>query len=121
MSELVVPDSASTLSWTSNLRDAAAAWAGLVWLSRTSNCSGRPSTPPVALIFFSENFIPCVHAVPKNDHGPLSSVTQPILIGSPLCARAGMETRHSAVAAARERIVIFPPNLACAPPLFLRG
>src|SRR4051812_1701904 len=100
MSELVVPDSASTLSCTSNLREAAAACAGLVWLSSTSNTSGRPSTPPAALIFFSENFMPWVQLVPKNDHGPLSSVTQPILIGSRDCAMAPADAKQIPNAAA---------------------
>ena len=87
-SELVGPLKASTLSFTSKLRDAARACEELVWLSVTMNSKGRLSTPPALLISSVAIFKPATQLVPKKVQGPVSSVTKPILIGLPDCACA---------------------------------
>src|SRR5262245_47054423 len=100
---------------------------GVLWSSRMTSCTGRPSSPPLALTssrqMSSAVLITLLGAAPA----PVSARPMPILIGSPLWA-AAFETENSptsnAAADARsafQTCLVIASSLEaarrCAPPL----
>ena len=83
--------------------------------------TGRPSSPPLALISSSQIFMPTSACLPFGASGPVSDIEKPILIGSPCWAEAGTAgSVKAAKAEARKptvarRFAVIPGSMASLP------
>src|ERR1022692_4359219 len=72
------------------------------WVSRIASCSGRPSTPPRALISATASCWPRIIIWPSPAYRPVTGLPEPITIGCllpvalPLAADDGAEARPPA-------------------------
>src|SRR3972149_11040229 len=78
--------------------------------------TGRPSSPPLALISSSQIFMPSSACLPLGESGPVSAIANPILIGSPACPAAPFDNGAAAATASSPK----PTRLSmCLPPWWL--
>src|SRR6516165_9240959 len=62
--------------------------------------TGRPSNPPLPLISFSQIWAPSSACLPAPASEPVCAMLNPILMGSPPCAKAGADAHAGEMRAA---------------------
>ena len=97
------PKSTATFSLKMSSRAAVTPLAGLPSSSRRTSSSGRPITPPLALISSMAMVMPRLMDSPARADWPESAVTRPILIGSAASAVNGMPAANAEASTAVER------------------
>jgi hypothetical protein len=100
--DVSVPTRKSTFSFRISSRETRTASSALPLVSRTSNSSLRPSTPPLALISSTNIWAPLVDGSPNSAPGPDMIMGKPTLIDFSASAVSGAaSSRANSVATNR--------------------
>src|SRR3954452_21104767 len=101
--------------------------AGVLWSSRMTSCTGRASSPPLALTSSRQMSSAVLMTLLGAAPAPVSARPTPILIGSPLWAAAFDSESNPTINAAADARSAFPTSFVmvsslwaerhCAPPL----